>query len=589
MDILKDKVSKSAYKNINLWLTDQKYAEYRSELGQMIQDEKWQELEDSFFKVIEFGTAGRRGTTGIGSNRINRVTIGESTQALCSYALSFDPEAGKKGLVIAYDTRLTSPELSRYTACVAAANGFKVYIFENFRATPELSFAVRHLGCAVGVVVSASHNPPADNGFKAYWSDGGQVASPHDKGILEEATRISEIKALPDFDQAVQDGLIEVVGEKIDEAYLANTVAQSVGEKRSVKIVYSPLHGAGQTNALPTLQKAGFNDIVTVEEQMVPDGNFPTVPGGKANPEEIPANKMAVDLLLETGADIAITNDPDADRIGVIDNHHGEPYYLSGNQSASLAADYILQQMKAMGELTTDHFLVKTIVTTDLLNAIASKYSVKIYDNLLVGFKYIAEVIRNRQAVGEKFIMGAEESFGLLKGDYARDKDGATGALPLAELAAELKVENKTLTDRLFELYREHGVYFEKIKPIEYPGAEGFKTMTKILDSLRQNSPSEIGGEQVSATLDYVTQTKRLATGETEVIDCATGNVLVFEFGDRRKRITIRPSGTEPKIKMYFQWYSETDNPEQTYGDLSQKIEKIYEDFSDLALSRANS
>ena len=589
MDILKDKVSKSAYKNINLWLTDQKYAEYRSELGQMIQDEKWQELEDSFFKVIEFGTAGRRGTTGIGSNRINRVTIGESTQALCSYVLNFDPEAGKKGLVIAYDTRLTSPELSRYTACVAAANGFKVYIFENFRATPELSFAVRRLGCAVGVVVSASHNPPADNGFKAYWSDGGQVASPHDKGILEEATRISEIKALPDFDQAVQDGLIEVVGEKIDEAYLANTVAQSVGEKRNVKIVYSPLHGAGQTNALPTLQKAGFNDIVTVEEQMVPDGNFPTVPGGKANPEEIPANKMAVDLLLETGADIAITNDPDADRIGVIDNHHGEPYYLSGNQSASLAADYILQQMKAMGELTTDHFLVKTIVTTDLLNAIASKYSVKIYDNLLVGFKYIAEVIRNRQAVGEKFIMGAEESFGLLKGDYARDKDGATGALPLAELAAELKVENKTLTDRLFELYREHGVYFEKIKPIEYPGAEGFKTMTKILDSLRQNSPSEIGGEQVSATLDYVTQTKRLATGETEVIDCATGNVLVFEFGDRRKRITIRPSGTEPKIKMYFQWYSETDNPEQTYGDLSQKIEKIYEDFSDLALSRANS
>ena len=242
-----------------------------------------------------------------------------------------------------------------------------------------------------------------------------------------------------------------------------------------------------------------------------------------------------------------------------------------------------------MGELTTDHFLVKTIVTTDLLNAIASKYSVKIYDNLLVGFKYIAEVIRNRQAVGEKFIMCAEESFGLLKGDYARDKDGATGALPLAELAAELKVENKTLTDRLFELYREHGVYFEKIKPIEYPGAEGFKTMTKILDSLRQNSPSEIGGEQVSATLDYVTQTKRLATGETEVIDCATGNVLVFVFGDRRKRITIRPSGTEPKIKMYFQWYSETDNPEQTYGDLSQKIEKIYEDFSDLALSRANS
>ena len=589
MDILKDKVSKSAYKNINLWLTDQKYAEYRSELGQMIQDEKWQELEDSFFKVIEFGTAGRRGTTGIGSNRINRVTIGESTQALCSYVLNFDPEAGKKGLVIAYDTRLTSPELSRYTACVAAANGFKVYIFENFRATPELSFAVRHLGCAVGVVVSASHNPPADNGFKAYWSDGGQVASPHDKGILEEATRISEIKALPDFDQAVQDGLIEVVGEKIDEAYLANTVAQSVGEKRNVKIVYSPLHGAGQTNALPTLQKAGFNDIVTVEEQMVPDGNFPTVPGGKANPEEIPANKMAVDLLLETGADIAITNDPDADRIGVIDNHHGEPYYLSGNQSASLAADYILQQMKVMGELTTDHFLVKTIVTTDLLNAIASKYSVKIYDNLLVGFKYIAEVIRNRQAVGEKFIMGAEESFGLLKGDYARDKDGATGALPLAELAAELKVENKTLTDRLFELYREHGVYFEKIKPIEYPGAEGFKTMTKILDSLRQNSPSAIGGEQVSATLDYVTQTKRLATGETEVIDCATGNVLVFEFGDRRKRITIRPSGTEPKIKMYFQWYSETDNPEQTYGDLSQKIEKIYEDFSDLALSRANS
>ncbi len=588
MDILKDKVSETAYQNINLWLTGQKYAEYRSEVEQMIIDERWQELEDSFHKVIEFGTAGRRGATGVGSNRINRVTIGESTQALCSYALSFDPEAATKGLVVACDTRLTSPELSKYTACVAAANGFKTYIFDNFRATPELSFSVRHLGCAVGVVISASHNPPADNGFKAYWSDGGQVASPHDKGILAEAARISEIKALPDFDRGVQDGLIEIIGEEVDEAYLANTVAQSVGDKREIKIVYSPLHGAGQTNALPTLQRAGFSDIVTVGEQMIPDGNFPTVPGGKANPEEIPANKMAVDLMLETKADIAITNDPDADRIGVIDNHHGEPYYLSGNQSASLAADYIIRKMKSKNELTNNHFLVKTIVTTDLLNAIASKYSVKIYDNLLVGFKYIAEVIRNRQAVDEKFIMGAEESFGLLKGDYARDKDGATGALALAELAAELKTEGRTLTDRLFELYKEHGVYFEKIKPIEYPGAEGFKTMTKILDSLRQDSPNEIGGEKVSATLDYSTQTKRLANGEVEKIDCTAGNVFVFEFGDRRKRISIRPSGTEPKIKMYFQWYSETDEPEQTYGDLSQKIEKIYDDFSALALSRVD-
>lgn len=587
MQLPADKLSSNAIENITKWLEEPKYQEYKAELEEMIRTEEWQKLEDAFFKVIEFGTAGRRGTTGLGSNRINRVTIGESTQALCEYALSFDQNAATKGIVIACDTRLSSPELSQYVAQVAAANGFKTYIFESFRSTPELSFAVRELGCSVGVVISASHNPPADNGFKAFWSDGGQIVAPHDKGILAQAAKVTDIQSV-DYDEAIADGRIQVIGEKVDSAYVAAVVAESLGTARDLHIIYSPLHGAGQTNVLPTLRAAGFKKIDVVESQMVPDGNFPTIENGKPNPEEKAANDRAVAQLLAETADIAITNDPDADRIGVMVRQGEDVVYLTGNQSAALAADYALLKLKEKGELTKKHYLVKTIVTTDLLQALADHYGATLYGNLIIGFKYIGELIGLKESTDEIFVLGGEESFGLLKGTYARDKDGATGALPLAEYAAELKQQGKTLYDRLLELFSEHGVYAEHLETMVCPGASGFDQMKRIMTGLRSNPLQQVGDHAVTAVLDYDTL-ERLDVGSntrTE-IDSINGNIIVLEFGDARKRITIRPSGTEPKLKFYVQWFSERGanlSVEEQYEQDMTHLESLSKELEGLLL-----
>ena len=482
IDLIRGNVSEQAEANIVKWLTQSKYADYADELSQMIQESRWQELEDAFFKDIEFGTGGRRGTTGVGSNRINRVTIGESAQALCRYAASIDDQAPQKGVVIACDTRLSSDELSRFTAQVCAANGFKVYIFDRFRATPELSFAVRHLGASVGVVISASHNPPADNGFKAYWSDGSQIVPPHDHGVINEASHGGDIQSVG-YDEALHSGKIEIISDEVDQAYIQAVVDESMTQYRDVSIIYSPLHGAGQASVLPVLQKAGFEDINTVSQQMVPDGSFPTIPSGKPNPEEKSANDMAVQKMIDERADIAITNDPDADRIGVVVRQGSRPIYLNGNQSAALVADFVLHHMSEKG-LTSNHYIAKTIVTTDLLNALARSYGINIYDNMLIGFKYIGELIRNKENTNEKFVLGGEESYGLLKGTYARDKDGAVGALLLAEYAAELKSRHMTLFDRLMNLFCEHGIYSETLVNIQLPGSDGFNKMQSIMQNL---------------------------------------------------------------------------------------------------------
>ncbi len=576
IETLSQHLSEAAVENVTKWLNEPKYAEYHNELVEMIKAEQWQQLEDAFFKVIEFGTGGRRGTTGVGSNRINRVTIGESTQALCEYAASFDEKAAEKGIVIACDTRLSSPELSTYAAQVAAANGFKTYLFDNFRSTPELSFAVRHLGAAVGIVISASHNPPADNGFKAYWSDGGQLVAPHDKGVLSMAADITEIKSI-NLDDAMQNGQIERIGKEVDGAYIAAVVNESEGIDRDVKIVYSPLHGAGQTNTLPALKAAGFTQISVVEDQMVPDGNFPTIDNGKANPEERGANDRAVAQMLAEGADIAITNDPDADRIGVIVRQGEEAVYLNGNQSAVLATEYALRKRQEKGELTPKHYIAKTIVTTEMLTAVARKYNVTMYTNMLIGFKYIGELILSKESTDEVFVIGGEESYGLLKGTYARDKDGATGALPLAEYAAELKKEGKTLYDRLLELYAEHGLYIERLDSAYFLGASGFETMQTVMGELRSTPPSMLGDHKITAILDYKTLERRdLATGEVTPIDCINGNVVTLELdGDTRRHVTIRPSGTEPKLKFYVQWFEETGGTSSIGELLTQTDEHL--------------
>ena len=581
-------VSEQAAHNIQSWLEEPKYAQYEAEVQELIAAEQWQQLEDAFFKVIEFGTGGRRGMVGVGSNRINRVTIGESVQALCVYAQQeLGPMAAEMGVVIACDTRLSSPELSKYAALVAAAAGFKTYIFDSFRSTPELSFAVRDLGCAIGIVISASHNPPSDNGIKAYWSDGGQLVAPHDKGVLTIADTITRINAEADFDECIKRGSITIVSSETDQKYIAAVVGEAVGEERELDIVYSPLHGAGQTNTLPVLRAAGFSTITTVEEQMVPDGNFPTIENGKPNPEEKSANDRAVALMLDQNADIAITNDPDADRIGVIVRQGDEAVYLNGNQSAVLATEYSLRKLHESGQLTAKHFIAKTIVTTEMMKAIADKYNVTTYSNMLVGFKYIGKLLLEKESSDEIFVIGGEESYGLLKGTYARDKDGAVGALPLAEYAAELKKDDKTLWGRLLELYGEYGLYLERLDNLQCPGADGFKQMQTIMDSLRQQPPHEIDGQIVTAVLDYATLVKKDLQRQSEtLIDCEKGDVLVYELGDSRRRITIRPSGTEPKMKFYVQWFSDTINPEEDYNALQQQLENLSRHMEGIALAR---
>lgn len=578
---LNGNISPAAQDNVQEWLEQPKYRSMRDELIAFLDTKDYKAIEDAFFTVIPFGTGGRRGMTGVGSNRINRITVGESTQALCEYIKEQDESAPAAGIVIAYDTRLTSKELSRYSAQVAAASGFKVFLFEDFRSTPELSYAVRLLKAAAGIVITASHNPPSDNGFKAYWNDGAQVVAPHDTGILAKAAEITEIHA-QDFDDAVKSGAIQLIGEEVDHAYLQAVVDQSECDDRGLKIAYSPLHGTGQTNTLRVLERAGFKNILTVEEQMVPDGEFPTIPSRKPNPEDETANKMAVDLMLENDADIAITNDPDADRIGVVVNHKGEAVQLTGNQLAVLVAEYVLEQKTLRQDISAHDYIAKTIVTTDMLEAVATRYGVQTHGNLLIGFKYIGELIRNNEGTESNFILGGEESYGLLKGDYARDKDGAVGALMAAEYAAHLKRQDKTLVDRLFELYAEYGLYVETLENIQFPGADGFASMQSIMETLRNNPPTELGGHRVTRLLDYNTLIATdTQTGEEAAIPCIRGNVVALEFGDSRRRVTIRPSGTEPKLKLYIQWFEESAGrtPEELVSARDELLSSL-EDFA---------
>ncbi|MGB3945901.1 MAG: phospho-sugar mutase [Candidatus Saccharimonadales bacterium] len=588
-DTLRENVSKTALTNINAWLTEPKYAEYRSQLESLIAAEEWEILEDSFFKVIEFGTGGIRGTTGVGSNRISRVTIGEATQALSEYVLHQDAEAKKKGIVIACDTRLSSEELSRYAAQVCAGNGMKAYLFESFRSTPELSFAVRYLGASAGIVISASHNPPADNGFKAYLADGGQLVPPHDKGVIERTKRVTSIHSLP-YDVAVTKNLIQVVGTEIDEAYISAVQSEALGDARDVSIVYSPLHGAGQRNTLPVLVSAGFTKVATVKSQMTPDGTFPTIENGKPNPEEKAANDRAVAQMLADDADIAITNDPDADRIGVVVREGDQPMYLSGNQTAVLATEFALRKLYEKGQLTSKHYIAKTIVTTDMMKAVADKYQVTTYGDMLIGFKYIGELLLQKESTDEIFVIGGEESYGLLKGDYARDKDGAVGALILSEYAAELKNENKTLFDRMIELYREYGLFVERLDTIVCPGAKGFEQMQNIMARLRTDAPRFVAHHQVTAISDYSVGIKTmLDNGEKTSLSCPVkGDVIVLEFGDARRRITVRPSGTEPKLKLYVQWFDEAQGDalslRRQYADTNDMLESLSRELEGILL-----
>lgn len=538
-------LSEAAKENILHWLTHHKFMAYRDELEGLITSKQWQPLEDAFFRVIPFGTGGRRGTVGIGSNRINDVTVGEVAQALCTYLEEVDQAAKSKGIVIAYDSRNTSRHFTELVAEVCAGNGYKVYVYKDVRSTPQLSFSVRHLHTAAGIVVSASHNPSPDNGVKVYWSDGGQMVPPYDKELLAVAEDVEIINHLP-FGEGVGKGAIVELEADSDEAYIAAVLAQAKDKAAtSARVAYSPLHGAGKSSVYPSLKQAGF-DIRLFKEQADYDGNFTNVTNHISNPELPEASDKVVAYAKAEDCDVAITTDPDADRLGVVVITKDGEEYLNGNQTSALITYHILNSLKANGGLKPNQFIAKTIVTTDMLQEIAEDYGVEVKGSLLVGFKYIGELIKLHDDEGDQeFLFGGEESFGGLVGTYARDKDAASSALMIAELASQAKKEGQTLVDVLDSLYEKYGYYHEILSSTQYPGADGFKAMKHIMNTLRSDPPKEIGGLPVVRIRDYITG---------EEVPGRSEDVLRFELSeDGRDRLTIRPSGTEPKIKIYVQ------------------------------------
>ena len=557
-------LSPEAAANVKLWLEDAKYGDFKDEAQALVDDENWEALEDGFYKKIEFGTAGMRGTTGVGPARINRITVGGAAQAVADYLLRREENPT---VVVAYDTRLTSPELSKMVAGVLAANGAAVYYFESFRSTPELSFATRHLKAAAGIVISASHNPPQDNGFKVYWADGAQVSSPDDKGLLATFENIGDIK-YGDFEALKSQDKIKLIGAEVDEAYWdavmdVNETYTRFDRKLAadVKIAYSPLHGAGRTSVLPVLERVGF-EVVPVAAEMVPDGHFPALENNIANPEIESANRGTAELMEKENCDLGIATDPDADRLRLTVRTPDGLKAVNGNQSGALAVDYLLSK-DARG------YVCKTIVTTDLIDAIAKRRGATLYGNFLIGFKYIGRKIKELEGVEERFIVGVEESYGMLVGPSSRDKDAATGTLVLAEYAAELKREGKNLYERLFELYREYGVFVEEQISVMYPGADGFKMMQGVMRRLRNEPLIEVGGEKVTKVVDCLGD-------DTPTAD--RGDIVILEFGDdRRCRITVRPSGTEPKLKFYGQWYAEGDKEEDIYKQYDEVSKRVLE------------
>ena len=541
----------------NFWLTSPQFdEETRKELEAIKGNDL--EIKDRFYKDLEFGTGGLRGIIGAGTNRMNKYTVGKATQGLSNYILKNNPEGKAMGVALAYDSRNMSSEFAEMSALVLNANGIKAYIFDELRPTPELSFAVRHLGCTAGIVVTASHNPPEYNGYKVYWADGAQVVAPKDEGIIGEVNSITDFSAIKMMDkaEAVKDGLFNVVGKEIDDAFVENIKKQAVRPEevikaKDMKIVYTPLHGAGNKNVRRVLAEVGFENVYVVPEQEKPDGTFPTV--GYPNPEDPKAFTLAIKLAQEKQADIIIGTDPDSDRIGVVvKDNNGNYDILTGNMTGALLTEYVLGGRKEKGTLPENAAMVKTIVTTEMVRAIAENYGVKLFD-VLTGFKFIGEKIKQfEEDHSYSYVFGFEESYGCLSGTYARDKDAVGASMLVCEMAAYYKNKGMTLYDGLMELYNKYGFYKEGVKSVTLKGVDGAEQIQKIMEYLRNNVPSDFAGNKVIWAKDYKTGVfKNLLTGETEASTLPKSNVLYYNLDDRAW-LCVRPSGTEPKIKFYM-------------------------------------
>lgn len=532
-----------------------------------------QELIEAFYQDLEFGTGGLRGIIGIGSNRMNKYTVSIATQGLANYILQNANKPFK--VVIAYDSRNMSKEFANISAEVLSANEIEVFLFSELRPTPLLSFAVRYLQATAGIVITASHNPKQYNGYKVYWSDGGQLVPPHDKGVIDEVKKVGEYSNVK---KNINKSLIHIINDEIDSAYLNqlnNLQFLSEIVPKYQKIVYTPLHGTGVTLVPKALHSWGFDNLFLVEEQSIPDGNFPTTKS--PNPEEKAAMELAINKAKQIDADLILATDPDADRVGTgIKMSNNEYKLLNGNQIASLLTYYNLEMLKQLNSLPSNAFIVKTIVTTELMRKIADEYNVKTYD-VLTGFKYIAELIRLKEGK-EKFICGGEESYGFLSADWVRDKDAIMTSCQIAELQEYAAMNGKTLMDILEMLYEKYGYFLEDQKSISMTGIEGMENMQKLMDNYRNNPPEMINNIPVVKILDYqISKAKNIKNNSIDNIDLPKSNVLQFILEDDTK-ITIRPSGTEPKIKYYFAIVRKNINNEsfeQIWAKLFSEMEKL--------------
>ena len=597
------KLSAGALTNLRAWLTEPRYAEYAPQVVEHVATGRWTELDDYFWTVIPFGTGGRRGTLyPIGTNAINDRTIGESAQGLADYVKETrggapsppaplpKRERGEEGTVacaIAYDTRHQSRHFAELASEIMAAAGFRVYFLDGFRSTPELSFAIRYKHCSCGIMVTASHNPPSDNAVKAYWGTGGQLLPPHDQGVIDRVMAVTQIRRTP-FQEGLASGQIVYCQEEVDVAFIAAVTAQSRPGPRDLKIIYSPLHGVGASAVCPVLAAAGFKDVEVFGPHAAPDPDFTNVPDHIANPERPVVFDALIERARQTGAELILATDPDCDRVGCAARKSLAPdapwATLTGNQIGALLADYLLESGKRAGTLTPDHYVVKTLVTTELIRRIADAHGVQTIGDLLVGFKYIGGAIEDRDPA--KFVLGAEESYGFLVGAHARDKDAAVASMLLAEIAAQAKADGTSLHEKLDGLFRRYGCHAERAFSIRMPGAEGMERMKALMARFRQKPPHNLGGMEVAQVRDYLKNVVTVPGRGSSPLSGPTGDVVMLDLAAEGNYVAVRPSGTEPIVKFYmfaFEAAPEVRNVEVSRSRLSKRLEAVQRDLKTAA------
>jgi phosphomannomutase len=584
------RVSASAAENIQVWLTRPQYREYLPQLLALIREEEWNTLDDYFWKVIPFGTGGRRGKMyAVGCNAINDRTIGESAAGLAAYVKANVDNEAELSCAVAYDTRHNSRHFAELCSRIMVAAGFRVYFLDGYRSTPALSFLVRYKQCSCGIMVTASHNPPSDNAVKVYWSTGGQVLPPHDVGIIDVVMNgVEEIELGDTFANGLATGNIVECTAEADGAFLDAVAEQAFDGPRDVKVLYSPLHGVGHLAVVPALKQCGFEGVELFGPQAEPDGDFPHVPEHVSNPE----NAAVFDALIaegrKSGFDLALATDPDCDRIGIAApltaDASGPWRVFTGNQIAALLTDYVLEKRQAAGTLTPNHYVVKTLVTTELVRRIADSYGVRTEGNLHVGFKWIGGKMEERGA--ENFVFGCEESHGYLAGRHVRDKDGVVGSLLMASLAAQLKAVGQSVNEKLEALYWQHGYHGERLVTQQMEGSDGMRRMRDLMAAFRERPPRTIAGLPVVAVRDYL-NSKTIVPGEEEQsLDAPQGDMVVFDLREMGNYVAARPSGTEPKVKFYMFTFvpaEQLHDLEETQREMDARLDAMQADLATFA------